>query len=137
MDTLILPASQPDALDRALETLQQGGLVAFPTDTVYGLGVLAHDPLSIEQLFRVKDRESTKAIPVLLGDKAELESVVVDASPDALRLAEHFWPGPLTLVLPRHPYLPEILSPLPTIGVRMPDHPVALGLLRRAGDELP
>jgi L-threonylcarbamoyladenylate synthase len=133
MDTLILPADQPDALAQALVTLRQGGLVAFPTDTVYGLGAMVHDPRSIEQLYQVKDRKSTKAIPVLLGAKTELESVAMDASPDALCLAEHFWPGPLTLVLPRRPSLPEILSVQPTIGLRMPDHPVALALLRRSG----
>jgi L-threonylcarbamoyladenylate synthase len=133
MDTQILPASQPDSLAQALAILQQGGLVAFPTDTVYGLGALARHPPSIARLYTVKDRESSKAIPILLGDQSELGNVTVDAGSQALLLAQHFWPGPLTLVLPRHSSLPEILSALPTIGVRMPNHPLALALLRLTG----
>ncbi len=113
--------------------LKEGGLVAFPTDTVYGLGAMIRNSRSIEALYHTKERDKGKAIPVLLGDHSELESVAVKISATARRLAERFWPGPLTLVILRHPVLPEILSADPTIGVRMPDHPVALGLLRRTG----
>jgi L-threonylcarbamoyladenylate synthase len=133
METQRIAASDPGAISRALEVLRQGGLVAFPTDTVYGVGVSAFDPLRIEQLFVVKGREAGKAIAVLLGSPADLPRVTAGMNPLAARLAERFWPGPLTLVVSRHPGLPEILSPQPTIGVRMPDHPVALELLRRAG----
>lgn len=131
--TQVLPAGEPGALEAALEVLQQGGLVAFPTDTVYGLGALIQRPKAIEQLYRVKGRESSKAIPVLLGDLEELARVALQPRAWALRLAERFWPGPLTLVVPKHPALPAILSALPTVGVRMPDHPTALALLRRTG----
>ena len=133
METQCIAASDPGAISRALEMLRQGGLVAFPTDTVYGVGVLAFDPAGIEQLFVVKGRDTGKAIAVLLGSPADLPRVTGGMNPLAVRLAERFWPGPLTLVVPRHPGLPDILSPQPTIGVRMPDHPVALELLRRAG----
>ena len=133
METQRIAASDPGAIPRALEVLRQGGLVAFPTDTVYGVGVSAFDPAGIEQLFVVKGRDAGKAIAVLLGDSADLPRVTAGMNPLAERLAERFWPGPLTLVVPRHPGLPSILSPQPTIGVRMPDHPVALELLRRAG----
>jgi len=131
--TQVLSASEPEALEVALEVLQQGGLVAFPTDTVYGLGALIQRPQAIEQLYRVKGRESSKAIPVLLGNLDEMMRVALQPRGWALRLAERFWPGPLTLVVPKNPVLPAILSPLPTIGVRMPDHPTALALLRRTG----
>ena len=133
MNTLLLSADEPLALQQAFDTLNQGGLVAFPTDTVYGLGALAHNTKSIEQLFIVKGRESTKAIPILLGDVSELSLVASRVDSRVLRLAERFWPGPLTLVVPRHASLPEILSPSPTVGVRVPDHPLALALLRIAG----
>lgn len=133
MRTTVLPAIEPHALQRAFDILTQGDLVAFPTDTVYGLGALAHDPRGIEQLYLVKGRQSTKAIPILLSDPAELPKVAAQVDSRIKRLAERFWPGPLTLVVPRHPSLPEILSPYPTVGVRVPDHPVTLALLRRTG----
>jgi len=133
METVLLPASNPEALPRALQLLRDGGLVAFPTDTVYGLGASLQNPASIARLYQVKDREISKAIPVLLGNSADLELVAQGVSEIARRLAERFWPGPLTMVVSRRPDLPEMLSPGPTIGARMPDHPLALDLLRQAG----
>jgi len=129
----VLPSTDPQALRLALEALQGGGLVAFPTDTVYGLGALVQIPESIQALYTVKGREVAKAIPLLLGDPEEMRRVALAVSPMARRLAERFWPGPLTLVLPKHPSLPAELSSQATIGVRMPDHPVALALLRVTG----
>ena len=133
METQVLPSTDPQALRLALEALQGGGLVAFPTDTVYGLGALVQIPESIQALYTVKGREVAKAIPLLLGDPEEMRRVALAVSPMARRLAERFWPGPLTLVLPKHPSLPAELSSQATIGVRMPDHPVALALLRVTG----
>ena len=133
MDTLILPADHPDALTQALQILQSSGLVAFPTDTVYGVGALAFDAAAIEKIYEAKGRSTEKAIPILLGDAADLEQVTAQVSEMALRLAARFWPGPLTLVVPKHPSIPDALSPLPTVGVRVPDHPVARALLRAAG----
>src|SRR5512144_643460 len=97
MFTKIISWEQPNALAQALRNLNEGGLVAFPTDTVYGLGALALQPRSIEQLYRVKSREATKAIPILLSSPDELDQVAVKISPQARRLAERFWPGPLTI----------------------------------------
>lgn len=131
--TLLLPATHPDAITRALQVLQRGGMVAIPTDTVYGLAVTASSAVGIERLFQAKDRETTKAIAVLIGEINQLEQVAATVSPTARRLVERFWPGPLTLVVPRHPSLPENLSPLPTVGVRMPAHELALALLRKSG----
>ena len=131
--TKILPGDALHALHRAAELLSQGGLVAFPTDTVYGVGALASDPHAITQLYVVKGRAEEKAIPILLSDPAQLEQVVQEVNDMALRLAEKFWPGALTLVLPKHPSLSAEISSQPTVGVRMPDHPVALALMRLSG----
>ena len=133
MRTEILTADDPRSLARSLALLQAGHLVAFPTDTVYGLGASAFNPQSIDKLFAVKGRDTAKAIAVLIGEPEALAQVASQIDRVARRLAECFWPGPLTLVIPRHPDLPDNLSPLPTIGVRMPDHPVALELLRQTG----
>lgn len=133
METSILSTHHPQALEIALETLAQGKPVAFPTDTVYGLGALVSDAQAIEQLFLVKGRDTAKAIAVLLGSTEALPQIASEMNPAAQRLAQRFWPGPLTLVVARRPGLPENLSPLPTVGVRMPDHPDALALLNLAG----
>lgn len=133
MNTRRMDAADPAAIPAALQTLAVGGLVAFPTDTVYGLAARAFDPAGIERLYAVKDRAQTKAIALLLAGPADLPRVAAEASPAAQRLAARFWPGPLTLVLPRRPELPAALSPDDTIGLRVPDHPVALALLVAAG----
>jgi L-threonylcarbamoyladenylate synthase len=133
MQTTILAAEQAGAFDHAHELLLQDQLVAFPTDTVYGLGALAFSPAAIDKLYQVKGRDSAKAIAVLLGDISALEQVASSMGKLAENLARAFWPGPLTLVVKSHPGLPANLSPLPTIGVRMPDHPVARALLNQAG----
>ena len=133
METEILPAGDPRALDRALEILQAGGLVAFPTDTVYGVGSLAFDAQGIDQLYQVKERQHTKAIPILLSRPEQLSQVSGEINVTVARLSERFWPGPLTLVLPRSTQLPANISQYTTIGVRIPDHPVALALIDRAG----
>jgi L-threonylcarbamoyladenylate synthase len=133
LKTEIIAANNPDALTKALEILRSGGLVAFPTDTVYGLGALVTEPRSIENLYEVKGRDAAKAIPVLIGNPSELPQVASEVSPTVRQLAARFWPGPLTLVVTSRRDLPEILSPLPTVGVRMPDHPDALALMRQTG----
>lgn len=133
MNTQILPADDPEALNQALELLRAGELVAFPTDTVYGLAAALDNPKAIEQLFVVKGREAGKAIAVLVGSPAALAQVTDELAPLPRRLAERFWPGPLTLVVPQRAGLPSNLSPTPTVGVRMPDHPAALALLAAAG----
>lgn len=133
METTILSAYHPSSIQRAVEAIQSGGLVAFPTDTVYGLGALVDNPQAIEQLFIVKGRHAAKAIAVLVGSETALAQITNEMPPVAQRLARRFWPGPLTLVVKRLPGLPENLSPLSTVGVRMPNHPVALALLTRTG----
>ncbi|MBN2045544.1 MAG: threonylcarbamoyl-AMP synthase [Anaerolineales bacterium] len=131
--TRTLPANHPEAISSAVEVIESGGTVVFPTDTVYGLASSAFNPRAIQKLFEIKAREQGKPIAVLLGDVKQLKEVTQNPSRAALELADKHWPGALTLVVPRHPALPDILSPLPTLGVRIPDHPVALAFLKATG----
>lgn len=130
MKTLIYPASK---LTPALEILHKGGIVAFPTDTVYGVGSLAFDNAAIESIYTAKQRPIEKAIPVLIGDLSDLEKVVENIPQMALDFASRFWPGPLTCIVPKKPTLPPAISATETVAVRIPDHPDALALLRAAG----
>ena len=133
MNTPILPATKPGAIAHAADVLRHNGVVAFPTDTVYGIGAMAFQPQAVESLYVVKGRENMKAIAVLIADVSELEQVTPNPGEAALRLAKRFWPGPVTLVVPRGPNVPDALSKLATIGVRVPMHPIALALLRETG----
>ena len=133
MKTEVVSSTSLHAIRRALEILQSGGLVAFPTDTVYGVGALAFDQRAIESIYAAKDRPVEKAIPVLIGDKDDLAKVADDVPLVALRLIDRFWPGPLTVLVPKKATLPEAISATSTVGVRVPDHEVARGLLRLAG----
>jgi L-threonylcarbamoyladenylate synthase len=133
MNTEILSIDDPNAIPRALSVLQSGGLIAFPTDTVYGLAAATFSSASVEKLFTAKTRETAKAIAVLVGDISQLDLITTGLTDAARRLAARFWPGALTLVIPKHPILPVIISPYPSVGVRMPNHPFAIMLLRRVG----
>jgi L-threonylcarbamoyladenylate synthase len=133
MRTVILPAQDPKALARALAILQGGGLVAFPTDTVYGLAGLAFNSAAVSRIYETKDRPGEKAVSVLIADLADLVKVTLEVSQVASRLASCFWPGPLTLVVSKHPDLPGIISATSTVGVRIPDHSLARRLLRTSG----
>lgn len=133
MKTEILLAQDAGTLARALAVLQNGGLVAFPTDTVYGVGALAFNDAAVGDIYTAKDRPVEKAIPVLIGATADLDKVTLEVPSSAVRLAARFWPGPLTLVVPKHPNLPDTVSVTSTVGVREPDHTVARALLVAAG----
>jgi L-threonylcarbamoyladenylate synthase len=133
MNTEVIKTDHPVVLEHALDVLKHGGLVVFPTDTVYGLAALPTKEEFIESLYTVKGRESTRAIAILISSSAELKDIAVLPGEIAQKLADRFWPGPLTLIVPRHPQLPDALSPDDTIGVRVPDHQFALGLLRITG----
>jgi L-threonylcarbamoyladenylate synthase len=133
MNTIIMPEHDPQTLLRALEVLQSGGLVAFPTDTVYGVGARAFDQAAVKNIYKAKDRPVEKAIPILIGDVDDLVKVTIAVPEIAMKLAARFWPGPLTLVVPKHPELSATVSAGPTIGVRIPSHSIARALLRLAG----
>ena len=132
MRTLLLPASSDENLRRASEVLRQGGLVAFPTDTVYGLGALAFNDAAVRSIYQAKGRPSDKALPVLLSSVADIDLVATSIGDSALRLARRFWPGPLTLVVPKNDRVPEAVAGA-TVGIRVPDHLTARVLLGLAG----
>jgi L-threonylcarbamoyladenylate synthase len=131
--TEIILVDHSESIQRALETLHKGRLVAFPTETVYGLGALAFDGKAIESIYLAKDRPVEKAIPVLIGDATDLEKISAGVTNVVHKLASRFWPGPLTVIIPKKLTLPESVSATNTVGVRIPDHPVARELLRIAG----
>jgi len=133
MKTNILPITYPQSVQTARQIIQQGGLVAFPTDTVYGLAADPFSPAAIERLYAAKERDLSKAIAILVGEAEQLHQITPGFTKAAGKLAAHFWPGALTLVVSRRPDLPPQLSALPTIGIRMPNHPFALSLLKAAG----
>lgn len=133
MKTIILSAAAPDVIEQAMKILKSGGLVAFPTDTVYGVGALAFDDHAVRSIYIAKDRPLEKAIPVLMGDAEDMDTVGVNIPDIAYRLAARFFPGPLTCLIPKEPTLPESVSATHTVGVRVPDHDVARALLRAAG----
>lgn len=119
---------------RAAKIIKSGGLVAFPTETVYGLGAAATDSDAIKKIYIAKGRPSDNPLIVHIAKLDQLDDVAESVSRTALILAEHFWPGPLSLVLPRSERIPAAVSAgLPTVAVRMPDHKVALDLIIAAG----
>jgi L-threonylcarbamoyladenylate synthase len=132
-DTIIMRPTDKNWLPSVKNVIQAGGLVALPTDTVYGLACDPFNDSAIQRLYRAKKRTSEKAIPILLSNLVDLDKVAVNVSSEVLNLGKAFWPGPLTIVLERHPDLPDSISPEPTIGVRIPAHPIALEILKACG----
>ena len=121
-------------LDDAASVLQRGGIVAYLTDTVYGLAVAARLPHAINRLYALKGRSSDKAIPLIIGAPEQLSEVAVALPWRAESLIAAFWPGPLTLLLSPHPNLPvALLGNTGRIGVRWPDSPLSQGLALRVG----
>ena len=137
MTARILSAGDPDALAEAARAIRSGEPVAFPTETVYGLGVNALDPIAVARVFEVKGRPRFDPLIVHLAATDELPRYADPedlADPRVGRLAARFWPGPLTLVLRKRPVIPAIVTAgLDTVGLRIPDHPVALRLIAAAG----
>lgn len=129
--TPVLPADEPGAIARAAELLRAGGLVAFPTETVYGLGADALDPIAVGGIFAAKERPADNPLIVHVADVAAARALVREFPPLAERAAAALWPGPLTLVLPRAAIVPDLTTAgQDTVALRVPAHPVALALLR-------
>ena len=128
-----LSIDDPQAIPTAIQVLQDGGTIVFPTDTIYGIAADAFNPHSLNKLYEIKARPEEKALPVLIGEISQLEDLVLYVSDTVLQIAEAFWPGALTLILPKGPDIPSELSPYPTIGVRMPNLDFTLRLLRETG----
>ena len=133
MQTLRL-TSAPKDLARAAEILRSGGLVAFPTETVYGLGANALDPDAIARIFAAKQRPAWDPVIVHIADIGVLSQITSEIPQAAQTLIDRFWPGPLTLLLPRSSAIPDsVTAGRPLVGVRMPAHSVAFELIRLAG----
>jgi L-threonylcarbamoyladenylate synthase len=133
----VLPADDSAAIDEAAAVVRRGGLVAFPTETVYGLGADAFQPVAVARVFEVKARPSFDPLIVHLAEAGELGRVSPAEDPRITALAARFWPGPLTLVLPRRPEVPDLVTAgLDTVGVRVPAHPAARRLITAAGTPL-
>jgi L-threonylcarbamoyladenylate synthase len=129
----LVPAT-PEALERAAALLRKGGVVAFPTETVYGLGANAFDVRAVARIFDIKRRPEFDPLIVHVLDAAMLASVVSEIPESARVLIDRFWPGPLTLILRKHAAVPDLVTAgLETVAVRMPAHPVARALLERTG----
>lgn len=121
-------------IERAVAALRSGGLIALPTETVYGLGADASNDDAVRRVFEVKGRPSDHPLIIHLADAAQLEQWAASVSPTAQLLADAFWPGPLTLLVERSSSVsPVVTGGRPTVGLRVPDHPVALELLRTFG----
>ncbi len=118
---------------RAIAVLARGELVAFPTDTVYGLGVDAFNDQAVRKLYLAKVRSHEKAIPVLVANLEQFVDVVDRTTLTTMRLVEKFWPGPLTIILGQASGLASSISVHGTVGVRIPDHPIAQELILEAG----
>jgi L-threonylcarbamoyladenylate synthase len=136
---LVVDPERPDpaALDEAARILRQGGLVAFATETVYGLGAVATDERAVARIYLAKGRPAINPLIVHVADLDQARGCATDWPATADRLAAHFWPGPLTLVLNRAVRIPDIVSAgKPTVGLRMPATRVARGLIERTGEPL-
>jgi len=122
------------SISEAAEIIRHGGLVAFPTETVYGLGANALDPAAVQKIFEMKGRPETSPLIVHVSSVQMAQEIVAQWPPLADELARQWWPGPLTLVLPKKSLVPDnVTAGLPTVGVRMPNHPVAVALIEEAG----
>lgn len=132
--TNLMNGSHQDNLIEAADVLRRGGLVAIPTETVYGLGANALDPQAVAGIFKAKGRPADNPLIVHVADISQIYDLSDDVTVQAQRLIEAFWPGPLTVVLHKKPGVPdEVTAGLDTVAVRMPDHPVALTLIKMAG----
>jgi L-threonylcarbamoyladenylate synthase len=121
-------------VEAAAAVLRAGGVVAFPTETVYGLGADALNATAVRRVFAIKRRPVDHPLIVHLADGAGVDDWALEIGADARRLAARFWPGPLTLILRRHPRVPDVVTGgQDSVGLRVPDHPMALALLRLAG----
>jgi L-threonylcarbamoyladenylate synthase len=132
-NTTMLKTSDERWLPEALEALRTGRLVAFPTDTVYGLGCDAFNAHAVERLYQCKGRGTEKSIPVLVASLDQIGMISLDPDATMTKLGKALWPGPLTIILAKHPSLPQAISSGSTLGVRIPDHPIALALLEAWG----
>lgn len=123
-----------DKITEAAELIRNGEIVAFPTDTVYGLGADARNEEAVQKIFTAKSRPNDRALTILLADKDEMNKYAKDIPKEAFLLVEKFWPGPLTIILKTEDGLaPSVSAGLKTVGMRMPNHPLALEFIKAVG----
>ena len=121
-------------IKQAVTILKNGGVVAYPTDTVYSLGACMTDINAVDRVFQVKGRSKGKALPVLVADKAQIKEIVTVFPAAAQRLADEFFPGALTIILPKTDFVPDVITGGgKTVAFRIPNHPVALALVKGLG----
>lgn len=126
--------STPEEISLAAQHIREGRLVAFPTETVYGLGANALDPMAAAKIFELKERPTFDPLIVHIASMDDMQKLVREHDDRADQLAAAFWPGPLTMILPKSALVPDIVtSGFDTVGIRMPNHPIALELIRQAG----
>jgi L-threonylcarbamoyladenylate synthase len=124
---------QNNRINQAAQIIKDGGLVAFPIETVYGLGANALNPFAVARIFELKERPSFDPLIVHIASFNDLTTLSSGINDNVIRLAKHFWPGPLTIVLPKSSIVPDLVtSGLDTVGIRMPDHPIALELIKQS-----
>lgn len=129
-----MPPANPTLIEKAAAMIRRGELVAFPTETVYGLGANATNPMAISKIFEVKGRPRFDPLIVHVSSPNEATALWTECPREVQSLMTSFWPGPLTLVLPKTTRIPDIVTAgLPTVAVRMPDHAIALSLIQKAG----
>jgi L-threonylcarbamoyladenylate synthase len=122
------------ALEHAIEVLQRGGVIAFPTDTVYGIGASLQHPEALRRIYDLKGRQPDKPLPILISRPEVVDQLSPDVDERLIELAQHFWPGALTVVMPAADHLPaEVKAPDNTIGVRLPNHSIPLTIADHAG----
>jgi L-threonylcarbamoyladenylate synthase len=137
INTQVVLADDPRTIERARHLLRSGEVIAFPTDTVYGVGVHAFYPEAAAALYAVKNRPKSKAIPILVAQTEDVTRVARRIPAIAWDLAQRFWPGGLTLVLPRAERVPSVVTAGgDTVAIRCPDHPIPLALAKTIGAPL-
>ncbi len=126
--------SSNDQIKFAAECIRAGKLVAFPTETVYGLGANALDAMAVAKIFSIKERPSFDPLIVHVSDMDMILKLTIAYHDKVSLIADHFWPGPLTVILPKSVLVPDIVTAgMDTVGIRIPNHPVALSLIRESG----
>ena len=129
----VITSVDPTAKYTVSKVLNQNGVVVIPTDTIYGISANYDNPVAIERIYTIKKRRKEKALPILIGDLTHLDLVARNIPDNAKKLISAFWPGGLTIILPRKESLPVNLSEYNSIGIRMPNHPFTLDLLKFCG----
>lgn len=133
----VLLGNSPNAIDWAVQRLRDGGVIVFPTDTVYGLAAMIDQPEQLARIYRIKGRPDEKPLPILVSSSAAAQSLTNGLSEEQALLLDRYWPGPLTVVVPAHGSLPrEVRASDGTIGLRSPNHPLALAVIAQAGGAL-